>query len=191
MAKDVSHTTSSGWINLDAWSETYIGAHWLVKNELPAYQYQADVHHGPLSQMVLLASHQLVEIIFFQCVKFVIDSRPGQFVEIEKTYSKASFGHALEKWPETLTGAPLDLALEPLNSVRRLKDQRNATVHKSSALTSLEMARSALFSAVEASKSIAEHFMGESGFKYEPVLQKYPLQKEQWFSQVQLIDEAT
>jgi len=64
-------------------------------------------------------------------------------------------------------------------------------VHKSSALTSLEMARSALFSAVEASKAIAEHFLGENAFKYESVLYKYPLQQEQWFSQVQLIDEAT
>ncbi|MBA4503296.1 hypothetical protein H1S06_13125 [Marinobacterium sp. 3-1745] len=191
MINSISHTKSSGWINLDAWSETYIGAYWLVRNELPAYQYQADVHHGPLSQMVLLASHQLVEIIFFQCVRSIFENNPGNFLKIEKSYSRASFGRALEEWPEILTGVPLDLTKEPLNSVCRLKNRRNATVHKNSALTSLEMARSALFSAVEASKLIAEHFMGDNGFKYESVLKKYPLQKEQWFGQVQFIDEVT
>jgi len=191
VGKNIIHTTTSGWLSLDAWSETYIGAHWLITNELPTHHYQTEVHHGPLSQMVLLAAHQLVEIIFFQCVKSIIDNNQNQYIDIEKAYSKAGFGNALDKWPETLTGTPLDLTKEPLKSVSRLKDRRNATVHKDSALTSLEMARSALFSAVEASKAIAEHFLGEYGFKYEPVLHKYPLQQEQWFSQVQFIDEAT
>jgi len=107
VAKHVTHTATSSWLSLDAWSETYIGAHWLVTSELPNHHYQTQAHHGPLSQMVLLAAHQLVEIIFFQCVKSVIDNSQKQFIEIEKTYSNASFGHALDKWPETITGGHL------------------------------------------------------------------------------------
>ncbi len=191
MTKRINHTATSGWLSLDAWSETYIGAHWLVTSTLPTHQYQADVHHGPLSQMVLLASHQLVEIMFFQCVKSIIDENPERFKEIEKSYDTASFCLALEKWPEILTGLQFDLTQEPLKSVERLRKRRNATTHKSSALTSIEMARSALFSAIEASKAITEHFIGESRFKYNPILNKYPLPREQWFSQIQFIDEVT
>lgn len=190
MSKSISHRTNSGWTSLDAWSETYIGAHWLVTNELPIHQTQTEIHHGPLSQMVLLASHQLVEIMFFQCARYTIDRNPEKFKEIERSYNKANFSLALKKWPKTLTGLEFNLTQEPLKSAESLKDRRNQTVHKSSALTSLEMARSALFSAVEASKLIAEHFMGENGFKYDRILKKYPLPKEQWFSQIQLIDEA-
>ncbi|MCY1450879.1 hypothetical protein D9M71_677160 [compost metagenome] len=121
----------------------------------------------------------------------MIKQSKTQFIEIERSLEKASFWHAFKTWPEILTGYPFDLTQEPLKSAHRLKDRRNATIHKSSALTSLEMARSALFSGVEASKTIAEHFGGELGFKYNSVVSKYPLQQEPWFSQIQLIEEAT
>ncbi|MBU0538387.1 MAG: hypothetical protein KKG00_00550 [Bacteroidetes bacterium] len=111
--------------------------------------------------------------------------------KIERKYEGASFKKALEEWPEIITGAKFDLTQEPFKSADHLRARRNATVHKSSALASLEMARSALFSAVEASKTISDNFLGENGFKYNSVLYKYPLQQEQWFSQVQLVDEAT
>ncbi|QSL91721.1 hypothetical protein JWV26_18415 [Ectopseudomonas toyotomiensis] len=187
----IIHTTTTGWLNLDAWSETYIAAHWLVTNELPAHEYQSETHHGPLSQMVLIAAHQLIEIMFFQCVRVITDGNPKQFTKIENKYQNTSFKKALEEWPEIITGTKFDLTQEPLKSADHLRARRNATVHKRSALTSLEMARSALFSAVEASKAISEHLLGEAGFKYNSVLYKYPLKQEQWFSQVKLINEAT
>ena len=28
-----------GWLNLDAWSETYIAAHWIIENKLPKKQF--------------------------------------------------------------------------------------------------------------------------------------------------------
>jgi hypothetical protein len=186
----IAHTTTSGWLSLDAWSETYIAAHWLL-NELPAHNYQSAVHHGPLSQMVLIAAHQLVEIMFFQCVKNLTSESPEKFKEIERKYENTSFKKALECWPEIMTGTKLDLIQEPLKSADHLRARRNATVHKSSALTSIEMAKSALYSAVEASKYISNHFLGENQFKYNLVIYKHPLKQEQWFSEVTLVDEAT
>jgi hypothetical protein len=141
--------------------------------------------------MVLIAAHQLIEIMFFQCVRVIIDGNPKRFPNIESKYQNTSFKKALEEWPEIITGTKFNLTQEPLKSADHLRVRRNATVHKSSALTSIEMARSALFSAVEASKAISEHFRGEAAFKYNSVLHKYPLKQEQWFSQVRLINEAT
>ena len=69
-----------------------------------------------------------------------------------------------------------------------LKDRRNATIHRESALVSLDMARSALFSAVQASRAISEHLLGAGSFSnYEAVLRKYSLPVQPWFSDVMFI----
>lgn len=183
---------SIGWLNLDAWSETYVGAHWLVTCELNIKQYESLPRHGPLSQMVLLSAHHLVEVMFFQCVRSLIKKNlPGTYPEIEKGYDRANFLRAFGKWPEIMVGRSFDVSREPFKSVVLLSSRRNATIHKESALTSLAMAKSALFTAAQASKLIAEHLLGNDSFKYETVLQKYPLPPEPWFSEVHIVDAVT
>jgi len=191
MAHHISKSVSMGWLNLDAWSETYVGAHWLVTDELPAKQYQSLPRHGPLSQMVLLSAHHLVEVMFFQCVRVLIRNSPSAFANIDATYDKKPFKKAFTQWPVALVGSPFDTSQQPLKSVLSLADRRNATIHKESALSSLEMARSALYSAVHASKAIAEHLLGSGGFKYTEVLLSYPLTEQQWFSEVTFVDEVS
>lgn len=184
----VSASVSAGWINLDFWSEMYVGTRWLVVDELPQQQWQGSPRHGPLSQMVLLSSHHLVEVMLFSCIKKVLDASPGKFPKHEKKFAKATFHEAFYEWPVDLFTAEFNFSVEPYKSARRLHDRRNATIHKDSALTSLPMARSALFSAVETSREIANHAFGQGGFKYQAVLQKYPLGQEPWFSDVKFID---
>lgn len=185
----VSSGFSIGWLNLDDWSTTYVGAHWLSTDELPAKQYQTSPRHGPLSQLLLISAHHLVEVMFFRCVSSILNASPGVFAGVEKKYEKKVFTDAVKEWPVALVGHPFDISQEPFNSMMRLKDRRNATIHKESALASLDMARSALFSAVQASRAISEHLLGVGSFdKYEAVLQKYPLPSEPWFSDVKFIE---
>lgn len=191
----VSHSVSIGWLNLDHWSTTYVGAHWLATDELPEKQYQTLPRHGPLSQLVLLSSHHLVEVMFFKCVDSILNASPGNFADIEKEFRNENdngnyvkFGSAIKKWPQKLVGQSFDESQEPFKSMMLLKDRRNATIHKESALVSLDMARSALFSAVQASRAISEHLLDVGSFSnYEAVLRKYPLPVQPWFSDVKFI----
>jgi hypothetical protein len=73
---------------------------------------------------------------------------------------------------------------EPYISIDRLRLRRNETIHKKSALSSLKMARSAVYTAVTASKEIYQHFNKNAAFTYEPVLKKYPLGIFPLFSEI-------
>jgi hypothetical protein len=157
MINQINNYTSIGWNNLDIWSEPYVGAQWIAKNQLPQKHYESDVHHGPLSQMVLIISHHLNEVMFFICVREVLSQQSGRFQQIENSITQARFMDAFRCWPATLVGQPFDLSAEPYASVVRLANRRNATIHKESALTSLEMARSALYTSCISSEAIAIH----------------------------------
>ena len=180
----LSTSDSVGWFNHDSWSETYLGARWLVENELPEMHWQTLPHHGPLSQMVLIASHHLVEITLFACIRTVLQSAPGRHPKHEKKLVNVRFKDAFTKWPAELLSTGFDLSVEPYKSAAALQKRRNDTIHKESALTTLLMARSALVSAVGASRAISLHMLGKEGFKYEAVLRKYPLDPQPWFSDV-------
>lgn len=94
----ITSTTRAGWLNLDAWSETYVGAHWLVTNKLPHEQYQAEPVDGPLSQMVLIASHQLVEIMLFRCIRRNLETAGKWSDVVEQMWTRIGFAEAFNKW---------------------------------------------------------------------------------------------
>lgn len=174
------------WLNLDAWSETYVGARWLVEDELPQKQWEALPRHGPLSQLALIAAHQLVEIALFSSVERLIRRSPGAYPKEERELSagKAPFTRVFTRWPQRLGKPAFDLTAEPFKSVEALRKQRNRTVHAESALVSLPMARSAVHSAVEGSRAITDHVLGARTFAYDRVLAKYPLKPQPPFSTV-------
>lgn len=174
-------TTKIGWLNLDAWSETYIGAHWIVSSKLPDKQYQAEPIDGPLSQMVLISSNQLVEIMLFNCIRRNLEQNNKWNDVSEEFIRKLNFNEAFNKWPKRLTGKAFPKKEQPFLAARELALRRNATVHSESALTTLQMARSALHAGVLASRAIQEHFENQP-FLYEAVLKKYPLVEQEWFS---------
>ena len=188
----LSVSTSIGWLSLDAWSEAYVGARWLAQDELPAKQWETQPQHGSLSQLVLIASHRLVEIMLFRCIGEILEASPGKFPVLERRLSRVSFEEAFGEWPAKLGFPSFDTTAQPFSSIKRLQDRRNSTIHKESALATLEMARSALFSAVEGSKAIATHLGGaKSGFKYERVLEKYPLPTQPWLTDVKFLERRT
>ena len=187
----VSTSVRIGWLNLDWWTSPYVGAHWLATEELPDQQWQAKPHHGALSQLLLISSHHLVELMLFRCIREVLDSAPGKFASLEERLPRATFEQAFNKWPQQLGYAPFDVSIQPYAAIKRLQERRNATIHKDSALATLSMAKSALFTAVEGSRAIALHFRGANGFPYQPVLQKYPLPEQPWFTEVKFLDRPT
>ena len=180
--KHIDSTEKVGWLSLDAWSETYLGAHWIIKNKLPEKPNQAEAVDGALSQMVLIASHQLVEIMLFGCIRSNL-KQSGQLNEVlDEVLKRLSFNEAFNKWPKLLMGEPFPKKTQPFKAARVLAARRNATVHSESALTTLEMARSALYTGVMASRAVQTHF--ESGpFYYEAALAKYPVEERVWFSE--------
>ncbi len=90
----------------------------------------------------------------------------------------------LSLWLSKMTGKSVDLSAQPFRSSEALRKRRNETVHKSSALATVPMARAALFSAVETSQAIYLH-TGER-FPYSSVLTEHPLFDEEWFSDVHM-----
>ncbi|WP_354446089.1 hypothetical protein [Ottowia thiooxydans] len=139
--------------------------------------------------MLILSSHHLVELMLFKCLRHLLDASPGKFPKYEKDFSKkAIFSDAFTKWPLEITGQGFHLQTEPFKSASALHLRRNATIHKESALASLAMARSALFSATQASRSICEQLLGPSTFEYEEVLAKYPVRSTQWFSKIKFLE---
>jgi hypothetical protein len=131
-----------------------------------------------------MTSHHLNEVMFFQCVNKILNENPDKFSQIRKKIKRAHFRKSFEDWPSILTDKPFNLTEEPYSSVLRLAERRNATIHKESALTSLEMARSALYTACVSSEAIASHMLGEKDFKYSKILQKYKLEPVKMFSKV-------
>ncbi|MBN1007793.1 hypothetical protein [Amphritea pacifica] len=173
-------TINIGYLHLDSWSETYIGARSIV-SKLPDNPDQTDVIHGPLSQMVLIASHQLVEIMLFSCIRNNLE-RSNKWNDVSEEFlRKLNFNEAFNRWPKRLTEKAFPKQKQPFSAARELASRRNATVHSESALTTLEMARSALHTAVSVSIAIQEHFEGQP-FTYESVLKKYPIEEQVWFS---------
>lgn len=173
-------------LSLDAWSETYIAARWLVEDELPRKQWEALPRHGPLSQLALIAAHQLVEIALFSSVERLIRLSLGAYPkeEWELSAGKVPFSRVFTRWPQQLGKPAFDLAAEPFKSVESLRKQRNRTVHAESALVSLPMARAAVHSAVEGSRAITDHLLGAHTFAYDRVLASYPLNPQPPFSAV-------
>jgi hypothetical protein len=131
-----------------------------------------------------------VEIALFSSVGHVLASAPETYPVAEREFSsrKPSFHRLFTGWPERLGKDAFDLNAEPYRSLAALRIQRNRTVHSESALASLPMARSAVYSGVEGSRAITEHLLGPGAFRYGRVLSTYPLSPQPPFSTVPPID---
>lgn len=188
MNKLIGKSARIGSLSLDAWSEMYIAVRWIVTEELPEFHYQTKPHHSSLAQLALIGSCQLMEVMFFSSVRKWLSDNQEVSYGIQEGYSKVGFRTALNEWPVILFGRKFEFDTEPFRSAEKLIKRRNSTVHKTSSLTSLEMARSALYTGVLASREMYGYFYSEKEFRYEKVLQKYPLPDSKLFYDVELID---
>ncbi len=148
------------WLVHDSWSETYVGVRRLAFEILPNPGSKQKAEDGPLCQLCLVGSNHLMEVALY---KALYPHIPGPKLE-NATY------HKMLELLETRS-ASLNLADEPFLSTERLRKRRNDTVHKHSALATVEMARSALYSAVEGSRAVFA--LAGTPFPYESHLVKF------------------
>ncbi|WP_298218041.1 hypothetical protein [Halothiobacillus sp.] len=170
------------WSQNDTWTEAYLGVRRLVYDILPQTVAEQRVADAALCQLALVGANHLVEVTLGQ----VLRSFSAQAIQgfTTEDLERASYYNMLSQWLPKMTGKTVDLSAQPFRSSEALRKRRNETVHKSSALATVQMARAALFSAVQTSQTIYLH-TGE-GFPYLSVLTEHPLFDEEWFSDVNM-----
>lgn len=158
--------------------------HRLIYELLPLPSMHQRAEDGALCQLALVGSQHIVEIALTNLLRpFVAEALTSP----ANSKGKRQFEHAshlkrLNYWVPKVTGRIIQFDEEPFISLDRLRDRRNSTVHAESSLATVQMARSALFSAVRGTQALHRHF-GQP-FPYKQVLSKYPIPPEPWFSQV-------
>lgn len=170
------------WSSNDTWSEAYVGVRRLVYDILPPSHAEQQLEDSAFCQLALIGANHLVEVALGQLLRpFTARGVEGLTPE---ALEKATYFQMLTQWVPMVTGKRVDTNSQPFRSAEALRKRRNDTVHKSSALASVPMARAALFSAVQACQAIYQH-AGES-FPYSAVLSEHPLMHADWFSDVRM-----
>lgn len=182
--KPLDKAFNISYLNHDAWTESYIGTRKLVYEVLPAKNNDLTEETSALCQLAVIGANHMMEVALFGLIRPHIGSQLPNCSITQKQFDDAGYHKALTNWIGPITGSPLNLNAEPFLSTELLRKRRNDTIHKSSAIATVEMARAALFSAVEGTKALYEHF-GKT-LKYTPFLEKYPVHQESMFSAVQL-----
>lgn len=180
--KRVTAEFTFSWLTHDSWSEAYVGTRGLIYQVLPASDGAATAEDGALCQLGLVGANHLMEIAIYSLLRPHAKATGKVAALTEALLEDASYYHMLTRWLPAVSNKTLDLSAEPFLSTERLRRRRNDTVHKSSTLATIQMARSALFSAVQGTKALYACF--DTIFPYEPFLSKFPPPDETWFSSV-------
>jgi hypothetical protein len=189
----------------DSCTETLAGSLYLIEHIDTVLGQGDSVNCTCLTRLVIISSSFLAEQIFDQAYKKYIDEALSENSGVDSgqrerrlltewsegnTLQKKGIMRALNDWPTTLIGHPLPLGAEPLQSLKALIDKRNKIVHKLNDWTDYEpasdIARSALYTAVEASKAIWGHFFPSKPFPYHDWLAEYPVPDACYFSKLQI-----
>ena len=170
-------TFTSSWLNHTPWSEKYVGLRKLAHDILPKNIWEMTAEDSTMCHSVIIGANQLMEMALFELIKEFVSSG----VITQKEF-KLPYHQALSTLPEKITGTKLCLSSEPFVSSEKLRQRRNATVHKTASLADVKMARSALYTAVISVKALFAHF--GKPFPYAVFLEKYPLPAEMLFSEV-------
>jgi hypothetical protein len=179
--KPVSASFTIKWSVHDSWSELYVGIRRLVYAILPPDVASQTAEDSALCQLALVGASSLMEVALFKLLQpFAATGKAGL---TQKKLENAGYADMLGILEE-VTGTPLDRTVQPLRSTEALRKRRNQTIHKSSALATVPMARAALFSAVEGCRHTYSH--AGLTFPYESFLVEYPIPHEPWFSDVPL-----
>ena len=160
------------WTNHDAWSETYIGVWRLLKKILPDTFEEQKAQDSALCKLAIVGSHQPMELS--------IDRLLRKSEVSPRKIKAASFREALVTLVVDATGTALDLNEEPFKSTEKVRIMRNCSLHEASVFACVEMARSAIYSTTEGTKSLYAHF-GER-FPYTHILKRHPLPEDVHFS---------
>jgi hypothetical protein len=189
-------------IHADGWTETLAGVLHII-SQIETLEKTGDtVNKIYLTRLVIISSSYLAEQVFAKAIRKYVDealhcSSEDLFTNLLKDWDsrnsikKIGITRALEEWPKVLTGKPLDFGVEPLQSLKTLMEKRNDIIHTLSDLTSYEEAstigRSALHTALEASKTIDAHFFPGREFSYKGWLDAYSIPTGNYFSKVKIL----
>lgn len=186
--QQISASLTVSWLNHDSWTEAYVGSRRIAHEFLPESELLSSGDDGGLSKLALIGANQLMEIALYSLIKSHTLGMGAALTLDQTRLQEASYHDMLTKWLPAVAGKPLDLSVEPFLSTEKLRRRRNDTIHKTSAIATIAMARSAVYCAVEGSKSLYDHVGIQ--FPYEPFLKKYPLSSEDWFSSIRYPGEA-
>lgn len=177
--KPLNVSTTIGWSSGGKWTEAYAGVHYLIYSILPEHSYETEFEHGALCQLGLIGSQHLLEVTLGELLEPYVKAQSAESRFSMKKFQHEGFARLRDKWISELTPYgkiyPEDKPIEPYASAEILLSRRNGSAHKSSDIVTVEMVRSALFTSVECSKSLYDHF--QQTFPYQDTLREYPLQK--------------
>ena len=165
------------WDTNDAWSESYVGVWRLIHEILPSSINEQTLEDGALCQLGLIGAQHLLEVALGSLLEPFVTERG---VLTPKIFKDEGYFNLLSHHTKRVTGKAIDLNAEPFCSTEDLRQRRNGTAHKSSDIVTVNMARSALFTAVAGTRALYAHF--EKEFPYEQLLRRYPLEDEPPFS---------
>lgn len=177
--KTISTDFTIRWSVHDSWSELYVGVRRLIYQILPKDIASQNADYSALCQLGLVGASNLVEVGLYKLLQPFASAGSGGLTL--KKLEKAGYADMLEML-EKVTGKPLEREAQPVKSTESLRKRRNQTVHKSSALATVPMARAALFSAVAGCRHLYAH--AGVPFPYASFLSDSPIPLEAWFSEV-------
>lgn len=183
----------------DGWTETLCGLNFLVK-EIENLEQSGDSNTIYLTRLCIISSSYLAEQVFNSAVTKYIETALNNLGNSEAEVSKKQFyedwrenntlrkigiSRAIREWPQELTGKKLFLGSGVMQALKVLTDKRNDIVHKLDDLTQYiqpsDIAKSAIFTAVEACKIIEDHFFPGQNFTYDKWLKTYPVENAPLF----------
>jgi hypothetical protein len=185
----------------DWWTETLEGLVYLI-DQIQALERNGDtLKKLYLTRLTIISSTYLAEQVFAISVqKFITGALAvsantlvnNLLANWKERYSikRVGISRAMEEWPKELTGKPLDFGKEPLLSLKILIKKRNDIIHRLYDTTrydkAIEIARSAFYTAIEASKTIEAHFFPDKDFSYQGWLDKFQMSSRVFFCKLRI-----
>jgi hypothetical protein len=181
--REIGIEISVSWLNHSPWTEKYVGLRKLSIESLPHKIHEMEAEHSTVCHSIIVGSNQLIEMAFFDITSTYIGK------ELTKKDHGSTFHDGIKTLPKKIMGKSLNLQTEPYLSMNKLRIRRNRTIHKTVALADVDMARSALYTAVETVKAIYTFF--EKPFPYNLCLETYPLEHGILFSYITYPEDRT
>lgn len=159
--KTVGKTLTISWEVHDSWTELLAGTRYLL--DLIREKDLTKIPRITLVRLTLVTAYQMTEIMFFRQLRQKVESKNSSLTRALEydLREKISFEKARRKWPEVIMGITLPLGEEPLQSMEKLGQLRNSAIHYTATSPSKDIGECALFTAIEASKTIYNFFNGE------------------------------
>lgn len=175
-------SVTTSFLSHDSWSESYIGIRRIAYEILPSPPLPQCADDGALCRLALVGANHLVEVALFKVL--LSETKSGKYGAqfSEAKIADVSYWEMLTKWMPQIFGIEIDVKSEPFLSSERLRKRRNDTIHKISSIATVQMARSALYSAVQTSREIYKY--AGTSFPYEVHVNRYAQVEEPLFSSV-------